>query len=144
MANQTLNDAISFLETRLQTIADLHGKVKVTLEDEPYPGVIKDYGARIYLTDNPKEIIRKKLGNIVHEIWRIKVDIIINRSLKSREQYSDAKGVSYWENLVFSTLLHQRNNGAFVNSFWTFERSEKLADSIIVHGEWTCELENIY
>ena len=139
-----LNDLLTFLETRLQTISDLSGKVKVTLENEPYPGVIKDYGVRIYLPEKPKELVRKKIGNIVHEIWHIKVDLVINRDLKTRESYSDAKGVSYWEHLITSTLLHQRNSGAYVDSFWEFERSEKLADSIIVHGEWTCEVQNTY
>lgn len=141
---QTVENVLSFLETRLATINDLRGKVKVTKENEPYPGVIKDYGARLYLGESPKEVVRKKIGNVIHEIWHINTDLIINRSLKTREFFSDAKGISYWEHLITSTLLHQTNGGAFVNSWWEFSRLEELADSIILKGMYHCEVLNRY
>lgn len=140
-----IEDILAFEETRLQTITDLNGKVKVTKNDsDPFPGVIKDYGVRMYLGENPKEIVAKKIGNIIHEIWHINTDLIINRNLRPRESYSDAKGVSYWENLITSTLLHQTNSGAFVNSWWEFVRREDLADCIILRGIYHCEVANRY
>lgn len=139
-----INDIFSFLETRLATISDLVGKIKVTKEKEPYPGVIKDYGVRAYLSDNPKEIVAKKIGNVIHEHWKVNVDLIINRQMKTREAYSDAKGISYWENLITSTLLHQTNNGLFVTSRWEFQGLEELADSIVLKGIYHCEILNRY
>lgn len=139
-----LNDVLTFLETKLHTISDLRNKVKVTKKDEPYPGVICDYGVQIYLGDSPKEIIAKKIGNIIHEKWLIQVDLIIHRAIKSRDSYSDPKGVSYWENLITSTLLHQTNSGAFVTSRWEFQRRDDTADCIILRGVYVCELMNRY
>lgn len=140
-----IEDVLSFLETRLVAqIPSLAGKVKVTKEDEPYPSVIKDYGVQIYLGENPKEIVAKKIGNVIHEIWHINVDFLFNRRLGSRELYSDSQGLSYWENLITSTLLHQTNSGAFVNSWWEFIRQENLGDAVVLKGIHHCEILNRY
>lgn len=145
MANQKLEDIFVFLEAKLQTVADLSGKVKVCKADEPYPGVIKDYGVRIYLgLENPKEEIRKKIGPIVHEIWRINVDFIFNKNLKSRQLYSDAKGLSYWADKMTSTLKNQNNSNAFRDSHWEFERQENENDAVILKGIFICEVVNTY
>jgi hypothetical protein len=141
-----IEDILTYLETRLVAqIPSLSGKVKVTKEDEPYPGVIKDYGVQIYLGENPKEIVAKKIGNVIHEIWHVNVDFLFNRNVPtSRHLYSDSRGLSYWENLITSTLLHQTNSGAFVNSWWEFVRQENLADAVKLKGIHHTELINRY
>lgn len=145
MANQKLNDILSYIETRGQTVPLLVGKVKVTRKDEPFPGVIKDYGLRVYVgLEKPKEDIRKKIGPIVNEIWRINADLIINRSLKSRELYSDTYGASYWVDKLTSTFLNQTNNGAFRDSFWEFAGQDNEDEAVIVRGIFQCEVVSTY
>lgn len=145
MANQKLEDAFVFLETKLATVSDLVGKVKVCKPDEPYPGTIKDYGVRIYLgLEKPKEEVRKKIGPIVNEYWRINVDFIFNKNLKSRQLYSDAKGLSYWIDLMTSTLKNQNNSNAFRDSHWEFERQENENDAVIIRGIFHVEVVNTY
>jgi hypothetical protein len=140
-----INDVLTFLEARLVAqIPSLAHKVKVTKENEPYPGVVKDYGVQIYLGENPKEIVAKKIGNVIHEIWHTNVDFLFNRNLKSRELYSDSLGLSYWENAITTALLHQTNNGQFVKSWWAFERQENLADCVKLKGIHHTEILNRY
>lgn len=146
MANQTLNDVLNFLETRIPAgIPELAGKVKVTKKDEPYPGVISNYGIRIYLgNERPKETVYRKIGPIANEMWRINVDFIFNRDTKSRELYSDGKGLSYWENLLTSVLKRQNNNGVFKDCWWEFEQQVNENDAVVLKGVFNCEIQNIY
>lgn len=145
MANQTLEDVFDFLEAKLATVPDLRDKVRVCKPNEPYPGIIRDYGVRIYLgLEKPKETIYRKIGPIANEIWRINVDFLFNKNLKSRQLYSDAKGLSYWIDLMTSTLKHQNNNGAFKTSWWEFDRQEIENDAVILRGIFTCEVQNVY
>ncbi len=146
MANLTINDIFTFLETRIQAaIPELRGKVKVTRKDEPYPGVIANYGVRMYLgEERPKETEYLKIGPIARETWRINVDFIFNRDAKSRELYSDSRGISYWENILTSTLKRQNNNGVFKDSWWEFEQQVDENDAVILKGIFNCELENTY
>lgn len=145
MANQKLNDILTYIETKGATIPLLSNKIKVCKKGEPYPGIIKDYGLRIYLgLEKPKEEIRKKIGPIVNEIWRINVDVIINRSLVSRQLYSDTYGVSYWVDKMTSTFMNQNNSGAFRDSFWEFAGQEDRDEAVIVRGIFQCEVVNTY
>lgn len=146
MANQKLNDILSYLETKIPSeIPELRDKVKVTRPDEPYPGRIDNYGVRIYLgRDKPKEVQYRKIGPIATEIWQINVDLIFNRNLKSRELYSDAKGLSYWENLMTSALIFENNNETFQTSGWEFQAQENENDATVLKGIFTCEVVNRY
>ena len=146
MANQKLNDILTYLETKIPTeIPELKGKVKVTRPKEPYPGVIDNYGVRIYLGNGkPKSIEFRKIGPIATETWQINVDIIFNRDLKSRELYSDAKGVSYWENLLTDALAFGNNNQTFKTSGWEFQAQENENDATVLKGIFTCEVLNKY
>jgi hypothetical protein len=146
MSNQKLNDILTYLETRIVSqIPELSGKVKVTRPSEPYPGSVQNYGVRIYLgSEKPKEIQYRKIGPIATEIWRINVDFIYNRDMKSRELYSDSKGLSYWENLLTASLIFENNSEAFQNSVWEFVGQENENDATILKGIFTCEIQNRY
>lgn len=146
MANQKLEDILAYLETRIQTsVPELQGKVKVTKPNEPYPGGISNYGVRIYLgLEKPKETQFLKIGPIATETWRINVDFIFNRDLKTRQLYSDGRGLSYWENLLTSVLRFENNNEAFRGSGWDFEGQENQNDATILKGIFTCEVQNTY
>lgn len=146
MANQKLENILAYLETRIQSAdSELQGKVKVTRPDEPFPGVISNYGVRIYLgLEKPKETQFRKIGPIATEIWRINVDFIYNKDSKSRQLYSDVKGLSYWENLLTSVLRFENNNEAFRGSGWDFEGQENQNDATILKGIFTCEVQNQY
>lgn len=146
MANQKLNDILVYLETKIPTeIPELRGKVKVTRTNEPYPGVIDNYGVQIYLgQDKPKQVAYRKIGPIATETWQINVDIILNRDLKSRELYSDAKGISYWENLMTSALAFGNNSETFQTSGWEFQSQENKNDATVLKGIFTCEVQNLY
>ena len=146
MANQKLNDIISYLETKIpEEIPELRGKVKVALPNEPFPGGIKDYGIRIYLgLEKPKDTQYRKIGPIATEYWRINVDVLLNRALKSRELYSDSRGVSYWESQLTSALIFENNNGDFVGSGWEFQNQENENDATVLKGIFNCEVQNRY
>jgi hypothetical protein len=146
MPNQTIEDVFAYLETKIPaSIPELAGKVLVTKSKEPFPGIIKDYGVRAYLgLEKPKEILFKKIGPIYHEMYRINVDFIFNKSLKSRELYSDAKGLSYWENQLTIALINGTNNGAFKNSYWELTNQEDYQDTVVLRGIFTCEIVNRY
>lgn len=145
MANQKRNDIFVFLETKLATNADLVGKIKVTREKEAYPGAIKDYGVRLFVPEeNPYEVVKKKIGNILHEMYHTGLEFIFNRNLKSRELYSDAKGLSYWQYEINRLLLHQTNSGVFETSWWEYKSQEEKGDCIILKGIHHCEVRNIY
>lgn len=117
----------------------------MTRPDEPTPGVVKDYGVRIYLgAEKPKEIQYRKIGPIVTEIWHINVDFILNKDLKSRELYSDVKGLSYWENLITAALIFENNNEAFQSSSWEFVGQENENDATVLKGVFNCEVQNRY
>ncbi len=146
MANQKLNDILTYIETRIQAvIPELRGKVKVTRRDEPYPGVIQNYGVRIYVgSDKPKEVEYRKIGPIATFTWKINVDLIYNRDSKSRELYSDPKGISYWEDLLTAALEFENNNEAFQSSHWELQSQEDENDATILKGLFYCEIQNIY
>lgn len=136
-----LNDVFAYLETTLGDVADLRGRVKVIKEKEPIPGAFKDYGVQCYLgSENPKETQYRKIGPIAHDIYHINTDLIFNRNLESRQLYSDAKGLSYWENLIRSTLFHRTNNGAFQDSYWEFLNQKNLDEAVILQGMFHCEV----
>lgn len=141
----TLNDIISYIETQAATISDLAGKIRVTLPGQPIPD-IKDYGLRISFTrEDWKEIVRNKIGPIVTEIYRIDVDLVFNRAKTPRAVFSDAKGISYWENTLMDLFVNQHNNHTFKDSFWSpVGAMEMNPDSTILKGVLTVTLQNIY
>lgn len=145
MSNQKLNDVLSYLETALGAVSDLRGKVIVTKDKEPVPGLIRDYGVQVYLgNENPKEVQYRKIGPIAHETWHINTDLVFNRNLQTRQLYSEAKGLSYWENLLHSTLFHKTNDEVFQDSWWEFLNQKNLDDSVILQGMFHCEVVNRY
>jgi hypothetical protein len=146
VANQTIDDILVYLETNIPAeIPELTGLVKVTRAKEPTPGVFSNYGVKIYLgLDKPKEILFKKIGPLAHEVWRINVDFVYNKSSKSRELYSDAKGLSYWESQLTDALMFGTNLGAFKSSFWELQNQEDYQDTVVLRGIFTCEIVNRY
>jgi hypothetical protein len=52
--------------------------------------------------------------------------------------------LSYWENLITSTLLHQTNSGAFITSRWNFTEQENLGDCVVLKGIYEVEILNRY
>lgn len=145
MANQTLNDILTYIETKGATIPLLAGKIKVTKAKEPYPGNCKDYGMQVYVgLEKPLETIRKKIGPITIDEWQINCDLIINKSHKSRELYSDANGASYWIDKLTTTFINGTNNGAFRDSWWAFDHQEDDADAVVLKGIFHCEVQNVY
>lgn len=145
MANQTLNDILTYIEAKGATIPLLVGNIKVSKSKEPYPGVCKDYGLQVYLgLDKPQETIRKKIGPIALYEWQINCDLILNRSLKSRDLYSDPYGVSYWVDKLTATFINGSNNGNFKTSWWEFLRQEEDAEAVVLKGIFHCEVEQTY
>lgn len=145
MANVTLDNIFTYIETKGQTIPLLVGRVKVSKAKEPISGLFKDYGLRAYLgQDKPVETTRTKIGPIAIEEWQINCDLIFNRDLKSRNLYSDPYGLSYWIDKLTSTFINGTNNGAFKNSWWQFAGQEDDADAVVLKGIFNCEIQKLY
>ncbi len=140
-----IEDILQYIEAKAATIGDLVGKVKVVLPGEPVPD-FKDYGMRIYFgLDNWKEIKRNKIGPIVSEIYQVNVDLVFNRSLTPRAVFSDAKGISYWENVLTTLFINQTNSGMFKDSYWVASLPMEInSGSIILRGTLFAHLQNIY
>lgn len=141
----TIEDILRYIETKAATIPDLVGKIKVQYPGEPLPE-FKDYGLRVsFSQDDYKEIRRNKIGPIVSELYRINVDFVFNKALKSREAFSHPKGLSYWENLLSVTFMNQRNGGLFKDSYWAATLPMEInADSVILRGILNVHLQNLY
>ena len=139
----TLNDVLSYIETRAATISDLVDHIKVTKVKEPPPN-FKDYGLRVYFgREDWHDVVRNKIGPIYTEIYRINVDLYFNRRLASRQVFSDAKGISYWNQTLIETFINQTNSGMFKDSFWAPEiPMEEPADSLVLRGILTVTLQN--
>lgn len=145
MPNQTLDDLLTYIETKGATVPALVGNIKVTRTKEPYPGVIKDYGLQVYIgSDKPVETIRKKIGPITIDQWQINCDLVLNKAYRSRELYSKADGVSFWINTLVSTFINGTNNGAFKNSSWEFLGQEDNDDTVVIRGMFHVEVQNTF
>jgi len=145
MANTELEDLIVYLETtKLATISDFDKIVYTDFDKTPI--TVKRYGAHIYLI--PKEFHetdRRHIGSHLTEIWNINVDIIINRHFKTmRKSVSDAKGISYWNDLITDLLLDGSNSGIFESSKWEFQDLKTENDNYTLEGVFNCEVVNTY
>jgi hypothetical protein len=140
-----IEDILQYIETRAATNSDLVGFVKVVHPGNPVPA-FKTYGLRVYFgQDNWKEIQRVKIGPIVSEIYRINVDLVFNRNLTPRTVFSDAKGISYWENTLSALFMNKTNGGVFKDSYWAATLPmEVTSDAVILRGILFVHLQNIY
>ena len=140
-----IEDIIQYIETRAATIGDLVGNVKVVHPGNPVPA-IKTYGLRVYFgQDDWKEIQRKKIGPIVSELYKVNVDLVFNRNLTPRAVFSDAKGISYWENTLTALFMNKTNGGLFKDSYWAASLPMEItADAVILRGILNVHLQNIY
>ena len=137
-------DILLYIESTAGSNVDLANKIKVTKPGEPMPGV-SDYGLRVYFgEENWKENTRTKIGPIMTEVYRVNVDLVFNRSLKSRQMFSDGKGISYWENALTSMFANKTNNGTFKDSYWSPSVMETNADSIVIKGLFNAVIQNQY
>lgn len=140
-----IEDILQYIETRAATISDLVGNIKVVQPNNPVPN-IKTYGLRVYFgSENWKELRRTKIGPIVSEIYNVNVDLVFNRALTPRAVFSDAKGISYWENTLTALFINKTNGGLFKDSYWAPSLPlEFNADSVILRGILTVHIENLY
>lgn len=139
----TMEDVLQFAEARAATITDLVGHIKVVMPNEPEPS-FRDYGFKVYFgREDWHELIRNKIGPIYTEVYRINADLVFNRRLASRQVFSDAKGISYWNDILIRTFLNQRNSNTFKDCKWEPEGTiEKGSDSVVLKGVLTVRLEN--
>lgn len=140
----TLESVLQYIETQAATISDLVGHIKVVFPKEAEPN-FKDYGLKVYFgRDDWSEVVRNKIGPIYTVIYRINMDLVFNRRLASRQVFSDAKGISYWQNLLIETFINQKNNGAFKDSYWTPDvEMDRPADSVVLRGTLTVVTQNV-
>lgn len=140
-----IEDILLYIEARLATIGDLVGNIKVVHPGNPVPN-IKNYGVRAYIgQDTWKEIKRNKIGPIVSEHYQVNVDLVFNRSLTPRQVYSDAKGISYWENTLIALFVNKTNGALFKDSYWAPNGSPEInADSVILKGILFVHVQNLY
>src|SRR3990167_221645 len=137
-------DVILYIEASAGSNADLANKIKVSKPGEPIAAV-SDYGLRVYFgEENWKENTRTKIGPIMTETYRVNVDLVFNRSLKSRQLFSDGKGISYWENALTSMFANKTSNGTFKDSYWSPTIQETQADSIVIKGIFSAVVQNQY
>jgi len=144
MANQTLENIVSYIETKLATISLLK-QVEYT-DSEDQPPLIREYGAHIFLPEEDSyESERRYIGAHLNETWNIRVDIIINRHFQTqRKAVSDARGTSYWKALITELFLNGTNSGVFESSKWEFSDYDTNADIYKLKGIFSCELLNTY
>ena len=144
MARQKLNDIVSYIETKLATNTDFDTVKYTDFDSQPIP--VRTYGAHIYLLDEEgaKTDERRHLGPLLTEIYRIGVDIIINKRYADRTSVSDAKGISYWLDTIEALFLNQTNSGAFKDSYWEFTGLEPDEDVYTIKGILVVEILNNY
>lgn len=139
-----LNDGVSYLETTLGSNVDLRGNIKWTNKDAVTPS-FKNFGVHLYLgLEEPKSVEYRKIGPKALETWRVNADFVLNKNYKLRDSVSSTDGLSYWENYLFSTLFHKQNNGTFRDSWWDSQGVDDMADSFVIRGIFTFELDNQY
>jgi hypothetical protein len=140
-----LEDILQYIETKAATNGDLVNNIKVVHPGQPVPA-FKTYGLRVYFgQDDWKEIRRVKIGPIVDEHYRVNVDLVFNRALTPRTVFSDAKGISYWENTLTAMFINKTNNGLFKDSYWSASLPMEItADAVILRGILNVHLQNIY
>ncbi len=140
-----IEDILQYIETKAATIGDLVGQIKVVHPGNPVPN-IKNYGLRVYFgQDDWKEVRRNKIGPIVSEIYHVNVDLVFNRALTPRAVFSDAKGISYWENTLTALFMNETNSGVFKDSYWSPALPMEInADSVILRGILFVHVQNIY
>jgi hypothetical protein len=65
--------------------------------------------------------------------------------LTPRTVFSDAKGLSYWENTLMALFINQTNGGLFKDSYWSASLPMEInADSVILRGVLFVHLQNLY
>lgn len=140
-----IEDILQYIESQVATIGFSGANMKVVHPGEPVPA-FKDYGIRAYFgQDNWKEIRRNKIGPIVSEIYSVNVDLVFNKHLTPRSVFSDARGISYWENTLTALFINERNGGLFKDSYWVASLPMEInSDSVILRGILTVHLQNIY
>ena len=144
MTNQKLNEIITYIEGKLATVADLDNVEYTDIDDTP--PVVNRYGIHMYRTPGEDyESERRLIGNHLHERWNINLDIIINRHFSTpRVAVSDAKGISYWVNLITALFVNGTNEGIFEDSQWIYDDYIKDTDMYTLKGVFTCEVVNTY
>lgn len=137
-------DVIEFLKTKLATNSDLDHIEYMNLDTKSFP--VKKYGARIYTPlEDPYEDEHLFIGRKLKETWFFGLDIHINKPFKKDESaMTDAKGVSYWKKTIEELLLHQTNDGEFLDTKWNYEGLDPATDRTIIKGRFECEIINNY
>jgi len=145
MARQTLNDIVTYLETKLATNGDLKGNIYYTERDSTSPA-IRQYGAHIWVPEtDPLETERRYLGPRLTEMWTLKLDIVLNRKYADdRKSVSDSRGISYWIDTVMALLLNGTNSGVFESSEWNYLYTDETGDASVLKGEFNVEINNLY
>lgn len=140
-----IEDILEYIETKAATISDLVGNIKVVHPGNPVPA-FKTYGLRAYFGQEKwKELKRNKIGPIVSELYEVNLDLVFNRAVTPRQVYSDAKGISYWENTLTSLFVNKTNNGLFKDSYWEPRGPMEInGDSVILKGVLSVHVQNTY
>lgn len=140
-----IEDILQYIEAQCATISDLATNIKVVFPGNPVPN-IKTYGVRVYFGQEDWKVLkRNKIGPIVSEHYKVNVDLIFNRSLTPRTVFSDAKGISYWENTLTALFVNKTNGGVFKDSYWAPHGAMEInADSVILKGILFAHLQNTY
>ena len=144
MARQSLENVISFLKSKLETISDFDIVKYTHIDNKSF--AVKRYGAHIYIpAEDPYEDTSPYIGRKLTEVWNLGLDIIINKPFKEDESsITDAKGISYWKDTIEALLLHQTNDGVFLDTKWDFNLLDPSNDRVVIKGRFTCEIVNNY
>ena len=144
MATQDLDDIITFIETRLNTVSKLD-TVVFQGADDPEPNVRKQ-GAII--TVQLEDLVTREhrhIGPHLTENWKIDVSIVLKQKAKTpRKSVSDAYGTSYWIKELTELFLNQTNDGAFVRTWWSTDTIEEINSGITIKGLVNLEILNKY
>ena len=145
MSRTKLEDIVSYVETKLNTVSNLDTVKYTDSDNEPIP--VKTYGAQIYF--DPTNFFNQEfqyIGKFATEFWKLKVDIIINKRFKDRESVSNSLGVSYWIDTIRALFEFGQNVTMFRNSWWELESLDPKSstDGYLLKGVFQCEILNNY
>ncbi len=138
-----IEDVLLYIESKTNTILDLVDHVKIVRPTEVVPD-FKDYGLRVYFSESDwLRSRREKIGPIMTDRYQINIDLVFNKSLKTREVFSDVKGISYWETTLMVLFANSTNEGLFRDSYWSVNTQlEQNAESVIIKGILTVVVDN--
>lgn len=145
MAVTTLETILQYIEGLASTNADLNGHIKVVRPKEPIPN-IKDYGLKVYCGESDWSVsYADKIGPIRTTDYKINMDLVFSRNLEYRNVFNDAKGVSYWENLLTLMFGHGNMGGLCRDSHWSpVATMEENGQSVIIKGIFYARVDTPY